>query len=170
MQKLIVIGNLGTDAEVRQANGKSFISFKVADTAKFTDNKGNTTESTTWISCAMTGDADTKVLPYLKKGTKVYVEGRPSYRLYSSEKQRCMLAGVDLHVTGIELCGGSSDAVPRRLVDGDGALHNVNKYFWVQDATSTQLFGERGGVYQVDERGYVTQVTEEQQPESNEQQ
>lgn len=164
MQKLIVIGNLGVDAEVKNSNGKEFISFKVADTSRFTDQKGNVSETTTWINCAMTGDKDTRVLPYLKKGVKVYVEGRPSYRLYSSEKQRCMLVSVDLHVTSVELCGGSSDAVPRQVADGTGVLHDVTKCYWLSDGTSnTQVFDPRGGMYEVDGNGFVTPIQQQEQ-------
>lgn len=166
MQKLIVIGNLGVDAEVKNANGKEFISFKVADTSKFTDQKGNVSETTTWINCAMTGDKDTKVLPFLKKGVKIYVEGRPSYRLYSSEKQRCMLVSVDLHVTSVELCGGSSDAVPRQVADANGVLHDVTKCYWLADGTlGCNVFGVRGDMFQVDANGFVTPVQINEQVE-----
>lgn len=166
MQKLIVIGNLGVDAEVKNANGKEFISFKVADTSKFTDQKGNVSETTTWVNCAMTGDKDTKVLPFLKKGVKVYVEGRPSYRLYSSEKQRCMLVSVDLHVTSVELCGGSSDAVPRQVADTNGVLHDVTKCYWLADGTQgCNVYGVRGDMFQVDANGFVTPVQVNEQAE-----
>lgn len=159
MQKLFVIGNLGVDAEVKNSNGKEFISFKVADTSRFTDQKGNVSETTTWINCAMTGDKDTKVLPFLKKGVKVYVEGKPSYRLYSSEKQRCMLVSVDLHVTSVELCGGSSDAVPRQVADANGVLHDVTKCYWLADGTQAcNVYGIRGDMFQVDANGFVTPV------------
>lgn len=159
MQKLFVIGNLGVDAEVKNANGKEFISFKVADTSKFTDQKGNVSETTTWINCAMTGDKDTKVLPFLKKGVKVFVEGRPSYRLYSSEKQRCMLVSVDLHVTSVELCGGSSDEVPRQVADSNGLLHDVTKCYWLADGTQAcNVYGVRGDMFNVDANGFVTPV------------
>lgn len=173
MQKLIVIGNLGVDAEVKNANGKEFISFKVADTSKFTDQKGNVSENTTWINCAMTGDKDTKVLPFLKKGVKVYVEGRPSYRLYSSEKQRCMLVSVDLHVTSVELCGSSSDAVPRQVADENGILHDVTKCYWLADGTQDcYVYGVRGDMFDVDANGFVTPIqigkqAEEQAIEDN---
>ena len=171
MQKLFVIGNLGVDAEVKNANGKEFISFKVADTSRFTDQKGNVSETTTWINCAMTGDKDTKVLPYLKKGVKVYVEGRPSYRLYSSEKMRCMQVGVDLHVTSVELCGGSYDAVPKQVADSNGLLHDVTKCYWIADGTqSCNVYGVRGDMFQVDDNGFVTPCNQqEEQTEQTEQ-
>lgn len=166
MQKLLVIGNLGVDAEVKNANGKEFISFKVADTSKFTDQKGNVSETTTWINCAMTGDKDTKVLPYLKKGVKVYVEGRPSYRLYSSEKLRSMQVGVDLHVTSVELCGGYSDEVPRQVADTNGVLHKVTKCYWLADGTNdTLVFGPKQGMFNVDANGFVTPLQTDEQAE-----
>lgn len=170
MQKLFVIGNLGVDAEVKNANGKEFIGFKVADTSKFTDQKGNVSETTTWINCAMTGDKDTKVLQYLKKGVKVFVEGRPSYRLYSSEKLRSMQVGVDLHVTSVELCGGSSDAVPRQVADSNGMLHDVTKCYWLADGTQDcSVYGVRGDMYQVDDNGFVTPCNkQEEQTEQTE--
>lgn len=158
MQKLFVIGNLGVDAEVKNANGKEFISFKVADTVKFTDQKGKVSETTTWINCAMTGDRNSSILPYLRKGVKVFVEGRPSYRLYSSEKQRAMLVSVDLHVTSVELCGGSSDIVPRNVVDSNGVLHDVTKHYWSESLKDQIVYGVYGGSYQVDKQGFITPI------------
>ena len=119
----------------------------------------------------MTGDKDTKVLPYLKKGVKVYVEGRPSYRLYSSEKLRSMQVGVDLHVTSVELCGGSSDAVPRQVADSNGILHDVTKCYWLADGTQAcNVYGVRGDMYQVDGNGFVTPCNpQEEQTEQAEQ-
>lgn len=155
MQYLTILGNLGADAQVQVSNEKKFVSFKVADTQRFTDTKGVPHERTTWVSCAWNGDGG-NLLPYLKKGTKVLVSGRPSYKTYSSEKERMIVAGVDLHVTSIELAGGSSDSVPSRLVDPNtGAIVNVGKFYWVAGYQSCVLYGEKGGQFQIDARGYV---------------
>ena len=128
MQKLSVIGNLGNDAELRaREDGSKFVTFKVADTSKWTDLKGVVHESTQWISCVLNGDGG-KLLQYLKRGVKVYVDGRPSYRVYSSEKERAVKCGVDIAVSSVELCGGSSDDVPRLLVDSDGQADPAGGY------------------------------------------
>lgn len=167
MQKLQVIGNLGADAELREKNGKKFVTFRIADTQKWTDDAGNVTESTTWISCIMQGDGG-GVLQFLKQGVKVFVDGRPSYRVYSSPKLREMVAGVDLSVLSIELCGGSSDDVPRRLVDpASGALVETKKLYWVPQPAEkknhfTQLIAEKGGkAFAVDNQGFITPIVEE---------
>lgn len=172
MQLLQVMGNLGADAQVRTENGNTFVSFKVADTQKFTNQKGETKETTTWISCAWSGDGG-RLLPFLKKGVKVYVVGRPSYRVYSSQKLRMMMAGVDIHVISIELAGGSSDDVPRQLVEAStGAIVDVTKYYWVPNLKSCQLIDKQGRTYAVDKKCFVTAVampaSEEPQADTNE--
>lgn len=166
MQKLQVIGNLGADAELQEKNGKKFITFKIADTTKFKRQDGTESETTTWISCIMSGDGG-NVLQYLRKGVKVFVDGKPSYKMYSSPKERCMMAGVDLQVFSVELCGGSSDDVPRRLVQPEsGLLVDVTKFYYApveKGHKPTILFGERGGEYQWDAKGYITPVKHEEQ-------
>lgn len=166
MQQLTVMGNLGADAQVREDNGRKFVTFKVADTTKFTNQKGETKETTTWISCVMNGDGG-NLLPYLKQGTKVLVVGRPAYKVYSSEKARAMMAGVDLHVLSVELAGGSSDDVPRKLVDPHTSeIIDVQKLYWTNQVKETVLYGVRGGSYQVDKKGFILPI-QEQQDDSN---
>lgn len=172
MQRLSVIGNLGSDAEVRAREDNSkFVTFKVADSNRWTDLKGVIHESTQWISCVLNGDGG-KLLPFLKRGVKVFVEGRPSYRVYSSQKERAVKAGVDIAVTTVELCGGSSDEVPRQLVDSDGSIVEVIKSFWTDPTEHCKcvLFSAKGsGAFQVDERGFIqplrtTETTEQAEP------
>lgn len=159
MQSLTIIGNLGADALVMEHDGNKFVSFKVADTARFTNQKGETKETTTWVSCTLNGDGG-QLLQYLKQGVKVCAIGRPSYRVYSSEKDRCMKAGVELRVNSIELCGGNDDAVPRQLSTQDGLLVNPVKLFWIQQNESkpiTRLFSARNKQsYSVDANGFIT--------------
>lgn len=97
MIKLSVIGNLGADAEVREHNGRKFVSFRVAHTEKY-----NEQEHTMWVSCVMNGDGG-NLLPYLTRGTKVYVHGDFSVRLYRYNGE--VNAGLNLNVREIELCG-----------------------------------------------------------------
>lgn len=170
MQKLSVIGNLGNDAELRaREDGSKFVTFKVADTSKWTDLKGVVHESTQWISCVLNGDGG-KLLQYLKRGVKVYVDGRPSYRVYSSEKERAVKCGVDIAVSSVELCGGSADDVPRLLVDSDGQAVDVTKHYWCDPTkhNSCYLYSVRGGQFVVDANGFIKPFAEGEQ--ANEQQ
>lgn len=102
MLKCEIIGNLGADAEVRAVNGQSFVSFRVAHSVTFTDTQtGAVAESTTWVSCTMNGDGG-RVLPYLRKGTKVYLRGSVALRLFvGNDGQKH--AGLNLYVAELEL-------------------------------------------------------------------
>lgn len=117
MLQLQIIGNLGAGAEVRNTNGAQFLTFRVAHTNRYTDRTtGEVRESTTWVSCTMNGDGG-NLRQYLKQGTKVYVYGDVSTRLYVSSKDGTQHAGIDCRVRQLELCGGNQVA-PQYTTEG----------------------------------------------------
>lgn len=104
MLRIEMIGNLGADAEVKDNNGRKFISFRVAHTDKWKDPaSGQEHVSTVWASCALNGDGG-KVLQYLKKGIKVFLRGSMSMNIYSSPKTHQMECGLNISVWELELC------------------------------------------------------------------
>ena len=117
MFQSVVIGNLGADAEVKSVNGKEFTTFRVAHSDRWKDENGQSHEQTQWIDCTMSGRPN--VVEYLKKGTTVYVSGSAQLRVYSSQKDRCMKAGLTINIKTIELIGGKTDPVPSVLYRGD---------------------------------------------------
>lgn len=160
MFKAEVIGNLGADAQVKGENGKQFISFNVAHTDKWTDDAGVAHESTQWVSCII-NDAMSKILPFLTKGKQVYARGNATLRVFSSEKERRMVAGITINVREIELVGGSTDLVPRNLNDEQGIIYPVYKAYYLDPALSpkpAQLLDSQMNRYIVDENGFVTRV------------
>ena len=107
MIKMEIIGNLGADAQMQVYNGNKYVSFRIANTDAWTDKStGEIKKSTQWVSCSMNGDGG-NILPYLKKGAKIFVRGNAQIVVYSSPKTHQMEAGVNLFVREIELCGGS---------------------------------------------------------------
>lgn len=100
----MICGNLAADARQVTSGDRTYISFKVGDRVETMNLKGERTAGTMWFGCLLPGDRQ-KIAPYLVKGTKVVVIGRPSYRVYSSERDRQVKCGVDLFVERIELCG-----------------------------------------------------------------
>lgn len=167
MLKSIVIGNLGADAEVKNNNGREFYTFRVAHTETFTQTDGTETRQTIWVDCI--GSNFKNVVPYLKKGQQVYVEGNVSLRVYSSKIDRCMKAGITLHVETLNLIGGKSELVPRQLIEpSTGALYDVQKLYYVPDllgkvalGESMQLSDNNGRLFLVDSLAYVLPKTEE---------
>ena len=154
MKKLTVIGNLGSDASLHREKGQEFVSMSIADTEKHKDQNGKEYERTEWISATLNGDGG-NLLPYLKKGTRVYAYGDCTTRLFHSEKDRQMKAGLRLFIRNIELVGAMPDAVPRDLYDTDGVAHRVGKYFFCQDVRDAILYDRSSNRYAVSPDGWV---------------
>lgn len=158
-----VIGNLGADAEVVSSNGNKFVTLSIAHTRKFKQPDGKETEQTDWID-AIINNVEHPVIPYLKRGVKVFVYGSARMRVYSSKKDRMMKAGLTINVMNIELCGGLSELVPRQLIDPDtAAVYPTRKFYWTEAPTKGMkskdtkvMVDERGGEYVMDYLGYVT--------------
>jgi single-strand DNA-binding protein len=106
MLKLTAIGNLGKDAIIGNANGKTVINFSVAHSEKYKDQAGNQQERTTWVECAYWTER-TAIVPYLKKGTTVYVEGNPSVEMYTTN-QGTSGVKMRLNVREVQLLGGNN--------------------------------------------------------------
>jgi len=104
MNKIIIIGNIGQDAQVRQAaaNGNTPISFSVA-----VSEKRGQEEHTEWFSCTkwVQSGGSTAIANYLKRGTKVAVEGKVSTRAYTDRDGQTR-ASLEVNVQNIELLGG----------------------------------------------------------------
>lgn len=152
MLQVIVAGYLGADAEVRGEQGHEFTTFRVAHTDRWTGQDGVSHDATTWVDCVLNGRPN--VVPFLRKATQVVVIGTASLRVYSSPRDRCMKAGMQVSVRSVELMGGVRDAVPSRLYDPDGIQHDVTKRYFV-DVKSTTLMSLRGEQYAVDAHGVV---------------
>lgn len=175
MFKVEFIGNLGADAEIKESNGSKFVAMRMALTDKWTTESGEKRESTTWADVTMS-NTESKIIPYLKTGVKLFVRGNGSLRVYSSPTEKKMKAGIQCAATEIELCGGVSELVPRQLVDPDtGNLINTTKYYWCDGETKGMkaqdtklLIDTRGNQYLMDKRGFVAPVPTQTEEPTNE--
>jgi single-strand DNA-binding protein len=123
MITMMLTGNLGKDAEVRQTNtpGRAVINFNVAvSLGKDSDGK----DRTQWVSCSYFKDSDkTKVAEFLKKGQKVFLRGAPSARPWVDQSSNAQ-ASLELVVYELELLGSAqADAPkPQASVGGGGSV------------------------------------------------
>ena len=162
-----IIGNLGANAEIKAADGREFVTFRIAHNESYTSADGTKTEKSIWVDCTMScTNGRPAVLPYLVKGTAVCVVGNISTRVYSSEKDRCMKAGITIHVQRLELIGGQGDTVPRRLFTKDGVMVEVNKYYHAQ-TNETVLLDQRGNQFTVAEGGWIAPAQAQQTADGN---
>ena len=159
MFKVEIIGNIGGDAEVKNDNGRKYVQFSVADSRKYKKEDGTEVEMTNWVSCFLR-NPDSAVVPFLKKGTRVFVRGNGELRLFSSAKDRMMKPGLSINVAEVELVGGlASDEVPRELALPTGQLVGITKLYWI-DVTKMQekptvMYDRRGNPYNIDANGFI---------------
>lgn len=104
-----VIGHLGKDAEMNTVGGKQVINFSVAHTEKYKDAQGQQREKTLWVDAAWWSDR-AGILPYLKKGSQVYVDGQPDIRLWTGKDGKSG-ASLVLRVSTVQLVGSSGGGV-----------------------------------------------------------
>lgn len=77
VNKVILIGNLGADPEVRTSqSGTKVARLRIATTERVRDRNGNWSDATEWHSIVCFGRTAENVGRFLKKGRQVYVEGR----------------------------------------------------------------------------------------------
>ena len=94
--KVILIGNLGKDPEIRQFENNSVANFSLATSETYVDKTGERKTLTEWHNISIWGKGAEIVEKYLKKGSKVYIEGKITYRKYQDKD------GVDRYSTDIK--------------------------------------------------------------------
>lgn len=112
VNKVILIGNLGADPEVRQAGGKPVASLRVATSESWTDGQGQRQERTEWHSVTAWGQLAELCGQYLAKGRSVYVEGRLQSREY--EKDGVKHRAWDVVASTITFLGSKPDGQQQR--------------------------------------------------------
>jgi len=86
VNKVILVGNLGADPEMRYtASGTAVCKFRIATTEKYKDRQGNMQERTDWHRVTVWGKLAEICGQYLAKGKQVYIEGRLEYGSYEKD-------------------------------------------------------------------------------------
>lgn len=87
VNKVILVGNLGKDPEVRYApSGDAIANVTLATTENWKDKNGEKQEKTEWHRVSFFGKTAEVVGQYLKKGSQVYVEGRIQTRKWTDKE------------------------------------------------------------------------------------
>ncbi|OHX67208.1 single-stranded DNA-binding protein [Flammeovirga pacifica] len=86
VNKVILVGNLGADPEVRNLEGGTkVVTLSVATSENYTDKDGNRQTQTEWHRVTLWRGLAGVAEQYLKKGSKVYIEGKLSTRSYEKD-------------------------------------------------------------------------------------
>jgi len=122
LNKVLLIGRLGADPEIKQmVNGKNVARLSLATSQTWKDkNTGEKKEKTEWHRIVVFNEGLVNVVQqYLKKGAQIYVEGQLSTRKWKDEQ-----SGQDKYTTEILIQGYNSSLT--MLGGGSGGIQNDN--------------------------------------------
>lgn len=135
VNKVILVGNLGRDPEVRTfQNGSKVVNLRIATSETWRDKStGERKEKTEWHSVAIFNDGLAKIAEqYLRKGSTVYVEGQLETRKWQDQ------SGTDKYTTEVvvkafrgelTLLGGKPDGgEPKPDNTGSGEKYDEEKF------------------------------------------
>ena len=121
LNKIMLIGNLGRDVETRFTTGSvSISSFSMATTNSYKGKDGNWVNETTWHNITVFNLSDF-MKEQLKKGKKVYVEGRLTKREYTDKE------GIKRY---------STDVVSERIIPLEGSSESSSNNY--SDSSSSE--------------------------------
>ena len=115
LNKVLLIGNLGKDPELRYTpDGLAILKFSIATSEYFNDKSGNKSEKTTWHNIVLFGKMAQNLANYLNKGKQVFVEGRINNRSYDdkdgNKKYISEIIATNIVLLGAKGGGGGAEA------------------------------------------------------------
>lgn len=114
VNKVILLGNLGRDPEVRyMPNGEAVTNFSIATSESWRDKSGERVTRTEWHNITLYRRLAEVAGQYLKKGSQVYIEGRIQSRKYTGKD------GVER--TAYEIIGNEMKMISARQDSGSSA-------------------------------------------------
>ena len=121
VNKVLLIGNLGRDPEVRYLpSGNPAANFSIATSENYTDRNGTKQERTDWHNIVVYGKQAELCGQYLKKGRQVFVEGRISYRNYEAKDGSGKRYVTDIVAQRVQFLGGRAGAGADDVADVGG--------------------------------------------------
>jgi single-strand DNA-binding protein len=110
VNKVILIGNLGRDPETRYTTGGDAVTnLRIATTETWKDKSGEKQEKTEWHTVVLFGRQAEIAGEYLKKGGKVYIEGRLQTRSWDDKTSGQKKYMTEVVASDIILLGGRSE-------------------------------------------------------------
>lgn len=112
LNKVIIVGNLGRDPEVRSTqSGDKVANLNIATSERWRDRDGNNQEKTEWHRVVLFGKIADVAERYLRKGSKVLIEGKLQTRKWTDQN------GQDKYTTEIVVSGFGGNMT---MLDGRG--------------------------------------------------
>lgn len=146
VNKVILLGNVGKDPEIRATgSGMVVANFSIATSDRFKDNAGNWQDRTEWHNLVAFQRTAEIVRDYVKKGTKLYVEGKLQTSSWDDKATGQKKYKTEIIVNDLSLLSGRGEG-------GEGGSYAKS---------NTASFDQRGGG---DDFSHSTEITDDDIP------
>lgn len=127
VNKVILLGNVGKDPQIRDGNGQKFATFSLATTDKSYTKRDGTVmpERTEWHSIVANGNIVQVIERYVKSGTKLYIEGKLRTRKYTA-RDNTERQVTEVYVDSMELLGSK----PQEQNTNQQRYQNASQQNW----------------------------------------
>lgn len=110
VNKVILLGNVGKDPEIRVLpSGQPVANFSIATSERFKDQQGNWQERTEWHNMTAYGKLAEIIRDYVKKGSKLYTEGRLTTRSWDDKESGKKVYRTEIVIGDISLLSGRGE-------------------------------------------------------------
>ena len=129
VNKVILLGNVGKDPQIRDGNGQKFATFSLATTDKSYTKRDGTVmpERTEWHSIVANGSIVQVIENYVKAGTKLYIEGKLRTRKYTA-RDNTERQVTEVYVDSMELLGSKQESNPNVPIANQQHSQQNNSY------------------------------------------
>ena len=139
LNKVMLIGNVGRDPEIRylegnsQGGGTKVATFTLATTERYRDRNGELRENTEWHNIVAWRQTADVVERFVKKGTQLYIEGRLRTRSYT-DQQGIKKYTTEINTDNLQLLGRRQDDQGQGggYQQGQGGGYQQNGQAWQQ--------------------------------------
>lgn len=108
LNKVMLIGNVGSDANIRTVGDRKVASFNLATTERRKDKDGNVIQETEWHSIVIWGNLAEVVEKYVSKGAQLYIEGKIKTEKYTDKDGNDRYA-VRIYASSLQLLGSKKE-------------------------------------------------------------
>jgi len=110
VNKVILLGNVGKDPEIKVLpSGQPVANFSIATSDRYKDQQGNFQDRTEWHNITAYGKLAEIVRDYVKKGGKLYVEGRLTTRSWDDKESGKKVYRTEIVVADLSLLSGRGE-------------------------------------------------------------
>lgn len=129
VNKVILLGNVGKDPQIRDGNGLKFATFSLATTDKSYTKRDGTVmpERTEWHSIVANGNIVQVIERYVNAGTKLYIEGKLRTRKYTA-RDNTERQVTEVYVDSMELLGSKQESNPNVPIANQQHSQQNNSY------------------------------------------